>query len=232
MFPYLTRMNLAIKMGGLTLKGSSPNAFLNNTTIARRFKHEYAPRFKIVQKKQKGRVPVRTGGSIKGSTLQFGKYGLRLKSEGIRISAQQLKEADNTIMRYVRPLNNGHLWRRLCTNVAVCIKGNETRMGKGKGGFDHWMVRVPTGKILFEINGDDLHEKVAREAFRKAGTKLPGVYEFVSLDSLVRVGLHSFKNPKDDPVKNFYDENAKKPSKKYLNILKSQEPQYKLFRGR
>lgn len=160
-------MNLAIKMGGLTLKGSSPNAFLNNTTIARRFKHEYAPRFKIVQKKQKGRVPVRTGGSIKGSTLQFGKYGLRLKSEGIRISAQQLKEADNAIMRYVRPLNNGHLWRRLCTNVAVCIKGNETRMGKGKGGFDHWMVRVPTGKILFEINGDDLHEKVARKPSEK-----------------------------------------------------------------
>ncbi|CAI4055004.1 mitochondrial 54S ribosomal protein uL16m SKDI_02G0700 [Saccharomyces kudriavzevii IFO 1802] len=232
MLSSLTRMNLSVKMGEFAFKGSS-NAFMKGfNPVARRFKHEYAPRFKILQKKQKGRVPVRTGGSMKGSTLQFGKYGLRLKSEGIRITAQQLKEADNAIMRYVRPLTNGQLWRRLCTNVAVCIKGNETRMGKGKGGFDHWMVRVPTGKVLFEINGDDLHEKVAREAFRKAGTKLPGVYEFVSLDSLVRVGLHSFKDPKDDPVKNFYDENAKKPSKKYLNVLKSREPQYKLFRGR
>ncbi|QID83298.1 mitochondrial ribosomal large subunit component [Saccharomyces pastorianus] len=232
MLPGLMRMNLSVRMSDLTVKGASNSLLKNINPIAKRFKHEYAPRFKIQQKKQKGRVPVRTGGSIKGSTIQFGKYGLRLKSEGIRITAQQLKEADNAIMRYVRPLTNGHLWRRLCTNVAVCVKGNETRMGKGKGGFDHWMVRVPTGKVLFEINGDDLHEKVAREAFRKAGTKLPGVYEFISLDSLVRVGLRSFKNLKDDPVKNFYEENAKKPSKKYLNVLKSQEPQYKLFRGR
>ncbi|CAG59087.1 uncharacterized protein GVI51_F04037 [Nakaseomyces glabratus] len=197
-----------------------------------RYSHEYAPRYKEQQKKQKGRVPVRTGGSVKGSTLQFGQYGIRLKSEGVRLTAEQLKEADNAIMRYVRPLNNGQLWRRLCTNIAVCIKGNETRMGKGKGAFDHWMVRVPTGKILFEMAGDNLHERVAREAFRKAGTKLPGVYEFVSRKSLTRVGLHSFKNPEHDPKVDHFKEQEQKPTKKYLNVLKSQEPEYKLYRGR
>lgn len=197
-----------------------------------RFKHEYAPRFKEVQKKQKGRVPVRIGGSIKGSSLQFGTYGLRLKTEGTRLTAQQLKEADNALMRYVRPLTNGKLFRRLCTNIAVCIKGNETRMGKGKGAFDHWMVRVPTGKIIFEMSGDDLHEKVAREAFRKAGSKLPGVYEFVSGESLVRVGLHGFKDPKDESKVNYVEELKRKPTKAYLNLQKSKEPQYRLFRGR
>lgn len=200
--------------------------------IAKRFTHEYSPRFKNQTKKQKGRVPVRTGGSIKGSTLQFGRFGLRLKTEGVRLTAQQLKEADNAIMRYVRPLNNGQLWRRLCTNIAVCIKGNETRMGKGKGAFDHWMARVPTGKVIFEMDGDNLHEKVAREAFRKAGSKLPGVYEFVSRDSLVRVGLHSVKNPNDDPKINYFEALQKKPTKEYLNQLKAKQPQYKLFRGR
>ncbi|KAL3234314.1 Large ribosomal subunit protein uL16m [Nakaseomyces bracarensis] len=197
-----------------------------------RWSHEYAPRYKEQQKKQKGRVPVRTGGSTKGSTLQFGQYGIRLKSEGVRLTAEQLKEADNAIMRYVRPLNNGQLWKRLCTNIAVCIKGNETRMGKGKGAFDHWMVRVPTGKILFEMSGDNLHERVAREAFRKAGTKLPGVYEFVSRKSLTRVGLHSFKNPKLDPKVNYFEKLEKKPTKRHINVLKSQEPEYKLYRGR
>lgn len=195
-----------------------------------RFKHEYAPRFTIQQKKQKGRVPVRTGGSIKGSTLQFGQYGLRLKSEGVRLSAIQLKEADNAIMRYVRPLNNGYLWRRLVTDIAVCIKGNETRMGKGKGAFDHWMTRVPTGKILFEMSGDNLHERVAREAFRKAGTKLPGVYEFVSRDSLIRVGLHSFKKQESEPKQ--VGKLAQRSIKKLLNIQKSKEPEYRLYRGR
>lgn len=175
---------------------------------------------------------MRVGGSIKGSTLQFGRFGLRLRSEGERLSAQQLREADNAIMRYVRPLTNGKMWRRLCTNIAVCIKGNETRMGKGKGGFDHWMARVPTGKIIFEMDGDDLHEKVAREAFRKAGTKLPGVYEFVSRDSLVRVGLKSFKDPKDDPKINYLEELKKKPTKDFINEQRAKQPQYRMFRGR
>lgn len=48
---------------------------------ARRFTHEYAPRFKHQTKKQKGRVPVRTGGSTKGNKIEFGQFGLRLKSK-------------------------------------------------------------------------------------------------------------------------------------------------------
>ncbi|CAL9735263.1 large ribosomal subunit protein uL16m [Monosporozyma servazzii] len=199
-----------------------------------RAKHEYAPRFNYQSKKQKGRVAVRTGGSVKGSTLQFGKYGLRLKSEGVRLAAIQLKEADNAIMRYVRPLNNGQLWRRLVTDIAVCIKGNETRMGKGKGAFDHWMARVPTGKIIFEMDGDNLHERVAREAFRKAGTKLPGVYEFVTRESPVRAGLHTFKDL--ETVQKGIEVTAgslsQRSKKKLVSIAKSKEPEYLLYRGR
>lgn len=212
--------------------GAKPLGFPQRFANFVRFKHEYAPRFKEVQKKQKGRVPVRIGGSTKGSSMQFGTYGMRLRTEGTRLTAQQLKEADNALMRYVRPLTNGKLYRRLCTNIAVCIKGNETRMGKGKGAFDHWMVRVPTGKVIFEMSGDDLHEKVAREAFRKAGTKLPGVYDFVSSESLVRVGLHGFKDPKTDPTINYVEQLKKKPTKEYLNLQKSKERQVRLFRGR
>lgn len=210
----------------------TPGLQLLKTSV--RWTHEYAPRFTIQRKKQKGRVPVRIGGSTKGSTLQFGTYGIRLKSEGTRMTAQQLKEADNAIMRYIRPLNNGMLWRRLVTDIAVCIKGNETRMGKGKGAFDHWMVRVPTGKIIFEMYGDNLHERVAREAFRKAGTKLPGVFEFVTRESPIRVGLNDFrevipKKPKNpDPLSHI----SQRSMKKRLNLLKSQEDQYMMYRGR
>ena len=69
-----------------------------------RLKHQYEPRVRIKRKAQKGRVPVRTGGSIKGSTLQFGRFGMRLKTDGVRLKAVQLKEADNAIMRELRPL--------------------------------------------------------------------------------------------------------------------------------
>lgn len=220
-----------------TIKSSflqRPTLGLTNLPIlqqqfGKRYSHELAPRFKKIQKAQKGRIPVRTGGSIKGSTLKFGTYGLRLKSEGVRLKAIHLKEADVCIMRMMRPIG-GKLWRRLSTNIAICIKGNETRMGKGKGAFDHWAVRVPTGKILFEIAGAELHEKVAREAFRKAATKLPGLYEVVTIDHKPRVGLDAFKDEKD--TINYFEEAQKKPSKELLNKLKSQEEMYKLYKGR
>ncbi len=46
-------------------------------------------------------------------------------------------------------------------------------MGKGKGSFDHWASRVAVSKIIFELKGD-IHEQVARDAFRLAGNKMPG----------------------------------------------------------
>lgn len=47
-------------------------------------------------------------------------------------------------------------------------------MGKGKGSFDHWASRVAVSKVIFELKGD-IHEQVARDAFRLAGNKMPGM---------------------------------------------------------
>ncbi len=44
-------------------------------------------------------------------------------------------------------------------------------MGKGKGDLDHYACEVRPGRVLFEVDG--VSEEVAREALRKAGTKLP-----------------------------------------------------------
>uniref|UniRef100_A0A060T2G6 ARAD1C25102p n=1 Tax=Blastobotrys adeninivorans TaxID=409370 RepID=A0A060T2G6_BLAAD len=192
----------------------------------RRYKHEYLPRFKKVKKAQKGRVPVRIGGSIKGSTLEFGIYGMRLKTAGVRLSAIQLKEADQSIMRKLRPIK-GKLIRRLHTNVAVCTKGNETRMGKGKGAFDYWATRVPTGKVIFEIAGDHVHEQVAKDAFRIAGDKLPGVYEFIKLGTYKpRVGFSEVEFPEPVNYKKLLRQN---PTKQYANVLKSKEPEIRKY---
>ena len=49
----------------------------------------------------------------------------------------------------------------------------QLRMGKGKGGFDHWAARMAPSQIAFELKGM-IHEKVARDVFRVAGNKLPG----------------------------------------------------------
>lgn len=48
-------------------------------------------------------------------------------------------------------------------------------MGKGKGSFDHWASRIAVSKVIFELKGD-IHEQVARDAFRLAGNKMPGEF--------------------------------------------------------
>jgi hypothetical protein len=61
-------------------------------------------------------------------------------------------------------------------------------MGKGKGSFDHWAARVAVNRVIFEIRGA-LHEQVARDAFRLAGNKLPGQYEFIKKGEPAVVGV-------------------------------------------
>ncbi|EGV61019.1 39S ribosomal protein L16, mitochondrial [Yamadazyma tenuis] len=196
--------------------------------MAVRFKHEFAPRFKRIRKSMKGRVGARVGGSLKGNSLEFGQFGLRLKSNGIRMTATQLKEAHNVIMREIRP-SGADLLTRFSCDLAVCVKGNQTRMGKGKGAFSHWATRVRTGKILFEIRGN-LHERVAKEALRKASAKLPGVCEIVTEKSLIRVSPTKLVE-KPAPVDYLELLNAR-PTKKWANIVASKQPLYKQFRGR
>ena len=65
------------------------------------------------------------------------------------------------------------MYTRVSANIGVYTSGNEMRMGKGKGSFDHWASRVTVNKVLFEIKGD-LHEEIVRDAFRLAGNKMPG----------------------------------------------------------
>ncbi|KAK9477369.1 hypothetical protein V1514DRAFT_368806 [Lipomyces japonicus] len=160
---------------------SLPNSIFTSQV---RHGHQYAPNYSKVRKQHKGRVPVRIGGSSKGTTLEFGSFGIRLASEGVRVSAKQLTEAENVMLRVIRPLQSQgvRMYARQVTNVMVCTKGNETRMGKGKGGIDYWAVRIPTGKIVIEIGGP-IHEQVAREALRLAAGKLPGKYEVVTAKS-------------------------------------------------
>lgn len=193
-----------------------------------RFKHEYAPRFKHFRKAMKGRVSVRTGGSIKGNALEFGDYGLRLKTKGIRMDAAQLLAADKVLKRELRPSGSKLITRFTC-NTPVCVKGNQTRMGKGKGGFDHWAARITCGKVLFEVRGS-IHERIAREALRKAADKLPGLYEVITKDSLIRVSPTALIE-KPEPI-DYVKVMNQNPSPKWKNVQDSKLDMYKLFNGR
>ncbi|CEJ53768.1 Putative Mitochondrial large ribosomal subunit protein L16 [Penicillium brasilianum] len=150
------------------------------------------PKFAEKSKSPKGRPHVATGGSTRGTTVVWGDFGLRMKDHDRRMPASALKIAEETIKRRLRGMNY-KLYKRVSANIGVYTKGNEQRMGKGKGKFDYWTVRLPVSRIVFELKGD-LHEKVAREAFRLAGHKLPGLWEFVKKDDPPVVGITKLGN--------------------------------------
>ncbi|KAI0011662.1 ribosomal protein L16 [Xylariaceae sp. FL0662B] len=149
------------------------------------------PRIDRKKKMMKGHVRVATGGSTKGTTVVWGDYGLRMIDHGRRISAKQLKIAEDTIKHRLRG-EKYRLYKRVCCNLGVFISGNEMRMGKGKGSFDHWAARVAVNQIALELRGM-LHEQVARDAFRLASNKLPGQWEFVKRGEPPFVGITKLK---------------------------------------
>jgi ribosomal protein L16 len=131
------------------------------------------PKSGAAVKTRKGRPRVPTGGSTRGTTVVWGDYGLRMVDHHRRISAAQLKNGEETIRKRLRGLKF-RFYTRVCANIGVFTSGNEVRMGKGKGSFDYWACRVANNRIIFEMKGD-LHEQVARDAFRLAANKLPGI---------------------------------------------------------
>ncbi|KAI9739374.1 MAG: mitochondrial ribosomal large subunit component [Claussenomyces sp. TS43310] len=139
------------------------------------------------KRSRKGRPRVPTGGSSRGTTLVWGDYGLRMCDHHRRVSALQLKNGEEAIKVRLRGMRY-RLYKRVCANIGVYSSGNEVRMGKGKGSFDHWASRIAVSKVIFELKGD-IHEKVARDAFRLAGNKMPGLYEFVKKGDPAVVGI-------------------------------------------
>ena len=109
-----------------------------------------------------GRVETR------GTTVAFGSYGLKATSSA-RIRSNQLESARKVASRTITKA--GRLWIRVFPDRPFTAKAAEVGMGKGKGDPQGYCVEVFPGRILFEVDG--IPEALAREALRKAGTKLP-----------------------------------------------------------
>ena len=124
------------------------------------------------RKKQKGRTK---GKALRGSTLEFGDYGLQALECG-HMSAQQIESARIAVTRHIK--RGGKIWIRVFPDKSFTKKPAETRMGKGKGAPEGWVAVVRPGRILYELEG--VAETVAAEAFRLAGHKLPFATRFVS----------------------------------------------------
>jgi large subunit ribosomal protein L16 len=130
-----------------------------------------APKKVKHRKMFKGRMK---GTAYRGSTLDFGSYGLKAAECGW-LSSRQIEAARIALTRHVK--RGGKLWIRIFPDKPITKKAAETRMGKGKGSPEYWVAVVKPGRILYEIEG--VNEETAREALRLAAHKLPIKTTFV-----------------------------------------------------
>ncbi|MDE0250160.1 MAG: 50S ribosomal protein L16 [Gammaproteobacteria bacterium] len=124
------------------------------------------------RKQHKGR---NRGLAMNGNRVSFGEFGLKAVTRG-RVTARQIEAARRAMTRHIK--RGGKIWIRMFPDVPVTKKPLEVRQGKGKGNVEYWVAKVQPGKVLYEMEG--VEEKVAREAFRLAGAKLPVRTVFVS----------------------------------------------------
>lgn len=118
------------------------------------------------------------GKAQRGSSLAFGEFGLKAMDRGW-LASNQIEAARRAIRHHAK--RGGILWIRVFPDKPVSKKPPETRMGRGKAPFDHWVVVIKPGRILFEMTG--LPEKIAREAMRLASHKLPIKTKFIQKES-------------------------------------------------
>jgi large subunit ribosomal protein L16 len=112
--------------------------------------------------------PKKVGPATRGTTVAFGSFGLKAMTPH-RVRSNQIEAARKAMTREVGKL--GRVWIRVFPDRPFTQKPAEVKMGKGKGDVQGYQVDVLAGRILFEVDG--VSEAVAREALRKAGTKLP-----------------------------------------------------------
>ena len=112
--------------------------------------------------------PLKVGVATRGVTVAFGSYGLKALGHA-RIRSNQIEAARKVLSRSVG--KTGRLWIRIFPDMPYTSKPAEVKLGKGKGDLEGYVAPVLAGRIIFEVDG--LDEKMAREALRKAGTKLP-----------------------------------------------------------
>ena len=108
------------------------------------------------------------------NTIAFGDYAIKSLDRGW-LTAIQLEAARVALTRSVK--RGGKIWTRVFPDKAYSKKPAETRMGKGKGAPEHYVVVIKPGRILFEMGG--IPETMARAALRLCAYKLPFRLKFI-----------------------------------------------------
>ena len=115
--------------------------------------------------------------ATRGVEINFGSHALKATTPA-RVKSNQIEAARRAMSRHMG--KTGRAWIRIFPDRPFTKKPSEVKMGKGKGDLQGYEAVVKPGRIIFEVDG--VTEEVAKEALRKAGTKLPLKTKVVARD--------------------------------------------------
>jgi len=116
----------------------------------------------------------RAGKAIRGASVSFGEFGIKALSAAW-LSARQIEAARKTIAHETK--RAGKMWIRVFPDKPITHKPAGVKIGGGKGDIEEYVAVIRPGRVIFELGGLSL--EAAKEAFRKAGHKLPFRTQFV-----------------------------------------------------
>jgi large subunit ribosomal protein L16 len=111
----------------------------------------------------------------RGLTLANGSHGLMAVTQS-RITSNQIESARKVIAKTIG--KTGRIWTRIFPDRPFTKKAAEVPMGSGKGEPEGFCFETYAGRMLFEVDG--VTPEIAKEAFRKANSKLPVKTKMVS----------------------------------------------------
>lgn len=127
------------------------------------------------KKQMKGR---NRGKATRGNSLAFGDIAIKAIEAG-RIDSRQIEAARIAMTRHIK--RAGKVWIRVFPDKPLTAKPLATRMGKGKGAVDKWVMNIKPGRIIYEMAGIDF--ALAREALALAQSKLPFKTKIITSES-------------------------------------------------
>ncbi|MFT6361570.1 MAG: large subunit ribosomal protein L16 [Candidatus Paceibacteria bacterium] len=123
--------------------------------------------------------PKKRGNATRGTRIVNGSFGLKATS-GARVTSNQIESARKVLTREVGKL--GKYYIRIFPDRPITRKAAEVGMGKGKGDPQGFCFDVEPGRIMFEVG--NVTDEQAREALRKASTKLPVTTKIVNKNDI------------------------------------------------
>lgn len=125
------------------------------------------------RKWQRGRSRKRLT-ETRGIELSFGSFGLQATGTAW-LNSRQIEAGRRAITNFLK--RSGKVWIRVFPDKPVTKRPPEQTMGHGKGAVDHYVFPVRRGRVIYELDG--VSEELAREAFRRAGFKMPFKTKFI-----------------------------------------------------